>query len=223
MINPLWKIDFHCHTYRSKDSLNLPGELIAQARSVGLSRLILTDHNNIHGALETQEMAPDYVIVGEEIQTSSGELLACFVTREVPRGLSPREAIERLREQGAFISVSHPYDYKRSGWKPQELLEIAPLVDAIEVFNARCTESRTNTLAARFAREHGVAGTAGSDAHSIREVGRAWVELLPFSSADELRQSIRKAVVRGNLSSPFIHFTSTWARIVKAWRKNKTN
>jgi hypothetical protein len=33
---------------------------------------------------------------------------------EVPPGLTPHEAIRRLRDQGAFISVSHPFDTTRS-------------------------------------------------------------------------------------------------------------
>jgi predicted metal-dependent phosphoesterase TrpH len=87
------------------------------------------------------------VIVGEEILTTQGELLAAFVTEEIPARLSPLETIHRLRAQGAFISVSHPFDGHR-GWQLEALLEIAPLVDAVEVFNARCIFARDNQLAA---------------------------------------------------------------------------
>jgi predicted metal-dependent phosphoesterase TrpH len=207
MTTPLWKADFHCHTSHSKDSLNSPQTLLVQARALGMSRLIITE----------------YVIVGEEIMTTCGELLACFVSREVPRGLEPRRAIDLLRDQGAFISISHPFDYQRCGWKIPELLGIAPLVDAVEVFNSRCTAQTTNQRASRFSVEHHLAGTAGSDAHSIQELGRAYLELPPFTSAEELRQVVREARVVGNLSSPFIHFTSTWARMVKAYRQSKQN
>jgi predicted metal-dependent phosphoesterase TrpH len=50
-----------------------------------------------------------------------------------------------LKEQGAFISVSHPFDeLRKGGWKEADLLEIIPHVDAIEVFNSRCMDPRFN-------------------------------------------------------------------------------
>ncbi|NTV35626.1 MAG: PHP domain-containing protein, partial [Anaerolineaceae bacterium] len=134
----MWKIDFHSHTRFSKDSLAEISQLIEKANKIGLDKIIVTDHNTIVGALIAQEMFPDKIIVGEEILTTRGELLACFLTREVPKGLEPAEAIRQLKEQGAFISVSHPFDLARHGWLPQDLDAIINDVDAIEVFNARC-------------------------------------------------------------------------------------
>ncbi len=126
-----FKVDFHCHTDASPDSLVKPAELIATARARGLNRLVVTDHNTIRGALRCKELDPELIIVGEEVQTTGSELLAAFVTKEVPRDLEPKEAIKRLRDQGAFISVSHPFDPHR-GWNVKDLLEIIDLVDAIE-------------------------------------------------------------------------------------------
>ena len=135
-------VDFHTHTNTSKDSLTSPEQLIRIARHRGLDRVAVTDHNSIAGALAAHALDPERIIVGEEIMTTKGEILAAYVTESIPRGLSPLETIQRLREQGAFISVSHPFDSWRSGaWTPEDLLEITPLVDAIEVFNARCTRA----------------------------------------------------------------------------------
>ena len=44
------KVDFHTHTHYSKDSLTRIDKLIAAARSRGLDRIVVTDHNTI-GAL----------------------------------------------------------------------------------------------------------------------------------------------------------------------------
>lgn len=82
-----------------------PRELVMQARRLSLDRLVVTDHNAIQGAPEAREIDPDLVIVGEEILAQQGELLAVFVQKHVPKGLPPQEAINRLREQGAFIIV----------------------------------------------------------------------------------------------------------------------
>lgn len=212
------KVDFHCHTYHSPDSLTTIDDLISNIKKRGLDRVVVTDHNCLAGAQEAHNAAPDLIIVGEEVQTSEGEFLAAFVTREVPKGLEPMEAYKRLRDQGAFISVSHPFDPQRSGWSNKTLLEIAPIVDAIEVFNARVLDMTMNLKAEEFARAHNLSGTAGSDGHHPSEVGRAYSILPDFSNADELRSVINQAVSAGRLSSPLVHFYSSWARFVKAVR-----
>src|SRR5215213_1595047 len=111
----MFLVEFHCHTNASKDSLTQPSELIAAAHRRGIDRLIITDHNTTAGARAAQALDPELIIVGEEIMTTHGEILASFVSEELPAGLSPLETIRRLREQGAFISVSHPFDRFRSG------------------------------------------------------------------------------------------------------------
>ena len=73
---------------------------------------MVTDHNCLAGAREAYAAAPDLVIIGEEVQTTEGEFLAAFVSEEVPKGLEPMDALKRLRDQGAFISVSHPFDVR---------------------------------------------------------------------------------------------------------------
>ena len=210
------RTEFHCHSIYSKDSLARPQSLVAAARSKGLERLIITDHNSIGGALEAQKLAPDLVIVGEEVMTTKGELLVAFVKEELPAGLEPMEAIRRLKAQQAFISVSHPFDQFRGGhWDLPDLLEIVPFVDAIETFNSRCMDMHPNLQAQDFARTHNLAGTVGSDAHTAREIGRATLTLEEFSSADELRRVIRSGRENVRLSSPLIHLTSRYASTLK--------
>jgi hypothetical protein len=210
------RVEFHCHTIWSKDSLTTPEALLAACRRKGIDRVVITDHNRIGGALAAQKLDPERVIVGEEIKTEKGELLAAFLTEEVPKGLPPLEAIRRLRDQGAFISVSHPFDGLRNGaWALPDLQEIAPLVDAIEVFNARCMRAKANRLAQDFARAHGLAGTAGSDAHAAFEIGTAHLVVEAFEGAEGLRRVIGEAQVAGRLSPWWVHFASMYAR----WRK----
>lgn len=215
-------VEFHCHTTYSKDSLVLPADLVATCRSKGIDRVIITDHNTIAGALEAQAIDPKLVIVGEEIMTTRGEILAAFVQEEIPAGLTPQETIRRLKEQDAFISVSHPFDHTRSGhWQEADLLEILPHIDAIETFNARCLLPSMNRKAAEFAARHGIPSTVGSDAHTLWELGRATLTLPNFNSASELRQVIRQGIP--NLRSTGIHarFASRYAVLSKKlWKKS---
>ncbi len=220
-MDKLLKVEFHCHTHYSRDSLTDVGRLVETAHQRGVDRLVITDHNTIQGALKARDLDPEMVIVGEELLTTRGELLVAFVREELPRGLEPMAAIEKLKAQGAFISVSHPFDLRRHGWALADLRAITPYVDAIEVFNARCQWSGTNRMAEDYAREHHLCGTAGSDAHTLREVGRATFRVPAFQTADELRRVIAQAVIEGQLSSPFIHLTSTYARLYKQLKGKK--
>lgn len=207
------RIEFHCHTEFSPDSRVSIAELIQTARKKKIDRVVITDHNRIDGALMAKELASELIIVGEEVMTSKGELLAAFVKETIPRGLTPDRAISMLRSQGAFISVSHPFDSMRSGaWDYDELEKIAPLVDAIEVFNSRCWSLKENQKAADFARKHSLAGTVGSDAHSNYEIGRATLLIPPFETAPELKAVIGTAEKDVRMSPFWVHFISRWAK-----------
>lgn len=213
---PMLRVELHCHTLYSGDSLAQPEALLRACQRKGIDRLAITDHNTIAGALRCRELDEQRVIVGEEIMTRQGELLAFFVQEEIPPGLPPEEVIARLREQGALISVAHPFDYLRKGaWALSALLEIAPLVDAIEMFNARCVIPGANLQAQQFARQQRLPGTVGSDAHTACEVGRATLLLPYFDDALSLKQALGQAQAQSSLSPPWVHLASRYA----VWRK----
>lgn len=215
----LISLDFHTHTSASKDSLTCPFDLIRAAQKKGLNRLVVTDHNSIAGAREAYQLNPELIIIGEEIMTTKGEILAAYVQEEIPAGLSPRETIRLLKEQGAFISVSHPFDEFRSGgWKENNLLEILPFVDAIEVYNSRCMLSRFNRRAQEFSEKYSIPGTVGSDAHAAFEVGRSFLLLEEFDGAEGLRQIIRKGIPRVKWSPPWFHLFSRYASITRKFK-----
>lgn len=208
-------LEFHCHTIYSNDSVTRPEDLVRTARLRGIDRLVVTDHNTIGGALAAQKLDPELVIIGEEILTTQGELLAAFVTEKIPPRLTPLETIRRLREQGAFISVSHPFDERR-GWPLEHLREIAPLVDAIEVFNARCIFEEENTQAEAFALANELPGTVGSDAHTLVELGQALLILdQDFHDAETLKSAILSATSIRQRSSPLIRLASRHAVLMK--------
>jgi len=213
----LWRVELHCHTRASSDSLADPRRLLAAARRKGIDRLAITDHNTISGALEAAALDPETVIVGEEILTTKGELLAYFLRDEVPQGLSPEETIARLRDQGAVLGVSHPFDYMRKGaWQEADLRAILGSVDALEVFNARVWNAAANRRAAEWATLTGLPGIAGSDAHSPFEVGTARTLLEPFTNAGSFRGALRGARVEGRRSPLWVHFVSRYASWSKA-------
>jgi hypothetical protein len=209
-------VETHCHTYYSKDCLMNPRRLIEVCRKRGIDRLCITDHNTCEGAFEMASLAPDLIIPGVEIMTTQGELLVLFVEHEVPHGLNPMDTIERFRAQGAVISVSHPFDYHRSGsWSESDLRLIAPYVDAIEIFNSRSINVWMNKHASLFARELGLLATVGSDAHTYSEVGKSTIYMKAYEDADEFVTNLNSAFLNTKRSNPLVHLASRWAVLAR--------
>lgn len=208
-----WKVELHCHTHYSKDCLVSVDTFLRTCRKRGLDRVFVTDHNTAAGALLMAKQAPDLIVPGEEIMTTQGELLAYFVRESIPPGLTPDETIRRLRNQGAFISVSHPYDRLRKGaWLEADLLAIIDRVDALEVFNSRCIFPADNRKAAELAATHHKPGTVGSDAHIPFELGRAALRMPPFSGPEDFAQSLAAARQEVRLSPLWVHLGSSIAK-----------
>lgn len=215
-MNTSYRVELHCHSCFSPDSLVRLKDLLSTCRQKGIDRVAITDHGTMAGALLAKELDPEMVILGEEIETTQGELLGYFMTEEIPQGLPPQEVVARLRSQGAFISVAHPFDPNRgSHWQPGQLEALLPDLDGIEVFNARCVREAYNEKARLFAERNHKAGLAGSDAHSLKELGKATLILPPFDSAASLRSALPEARVEGSLSSSAVHLLSTYAKAAK--------
>jgi predicted metal-dependent phosphoesterase TrpH len=177
-------LDLHCHSSASFDSLTDPAHLVAKARRVGLTHLAITDHERVDGALRARDLAGDdlTVIVGEEVRTSAGDMIGLYLERAVPRGMSPAETAQAIREQGGVVGLPHPFDRFRSSGGSQAsaavggIEELVAAVDYVEVHNARAYGS-ANPQAAELARAHELPGVASSDAHSLMELGVAYTIL----------------------------------------------
>lgn len=172
-------IDLHCHTSSSFDCLAQPADVVKAAADRGLTHLVITDHDRIDGALAVRDRAPSglTVIVGEEIRTADGDLIAAFLERAIAPGGAAVDTIAAVREQGGLVGIPHPFDARRGSLlNDARMAALIPLVDWVEVHNARVVGSG-NEQATAFAREHGLAGVAVSDAHSVLEVGVAYTAI----------------------------------------------
>lgn len=221
--------DLHCHTARSFDSLSDPVRVAQVAAERGITHLAITDHDRIDGALVARDAAPAglTVIVGEEVRSADGDVIALWIEEPVPSGLSAEETIARIHAQGGLAGIPHPFDrFRGSAAKDGEdrLERLAPLVDYVEAFNARVPYGSANERAALFAREHNLPGVAASDAHTLMEVGLAYTVLPPpISSPAELRAAL--GTVRGDAlvtqrSSLLIRAFMPFAKLVQRARGN---
>jgi dephospho-CoA kinase len=208
-------VDMHVHTRLSFDCRSQPDAVVARALERGLSQVCITDHNEIEAALELAERHPDHVIPGEEVKTREGvDIIGLFLRDWIPKGTPARETCERIRDQGGLVYIPHPFAGGKGGGG-RVLGEVADLVDIVEGFNARIHRSSLNDRARSWAAERGLPLGAGSDAHTLGEIGNGFVELPPFrNDAASFLAALRNAVLHGREASRLVHVASTLAKLL---------
>jgi predicted metal-dependent phosphoesterase TrpH len=202
--------DLHMHTDHSPDCAT-PAELLLEtAKERGLGAIAITDHNEISGALEAQEIAARIggikVIVAEEVKTAhEGEVIGLFLSERIERGMSMAETIAEIRRQGGLVYVPHPFDRLHSVPDYENLLEIVEEIDILEVFNPRVTLSAFNEEAVRFARKYRIVPGAGSDSHVAQGLGSVKIRLRDFEGPQEFLESMREAdIVRKHKNLAYV-------------------
>jgi predicted metal-dependent phosphoesterase TrpH len=213
----LLRADLHVHTRYSKDSTASPAKIVQHCLEAGINCLAVTDHNSISGALELKRIAPFEVIVGEEVETTGGEIIGLFMSEEIPSHLSPDETVARIKDQGGLVCIPHPFDRFRhhSRLRAEALKRITTEIDLIEVFNSRTYLLRDSARALEFATEHGLPGTVGSDAHVEREVGRSYIEMPEFDGTEQFIASLRQGSIFRRKTSTIVQFYNIRNRLIK--------
>jgi predicted metal-dependent phosphoesterase TrpH len=210
------KLDMHLHTRGSFDCLSDPHELVARALACGLDRICITDHNEIAVAQELARAYPDHVIIGEEVKTAERmDIIGLYLHELIPQGTPARETCERIHAQGGIVYVPHPFAGGKGGGG-RLLKQIEDVIDVVEGFNARLHDPVLNERAATWGRARRLPLGAGSDAHTLHELGRAWVELESFENEPAtLLTALRDATIHGTPSSRVVHVASMWAKTRK--------
>jgi len=186
------RVDLHLHSRYSHDGQSSLEELIDRCHECGLDRIALTDHHTVEGALELARLAPELAIVGEEVKTREGEIIGLFITGGLPIFARPEDVMDLVHEMRGLTYMPHPFDRNRSHFRPERIVELAPRIDIIEVYNPWC-ETKANEAAARMTHDLGKVGASGSDAHSARELGRSWMEIDQYSDAADFLEKLRRA------------------------------
>jgi len=191
-------------------------QVISRCLEVGINCVAIADHGTAEGALKMQDIAPFPIVVAEEILTPHGEIMGMFLKETIPSGLSVDETISQIKAQGGLVCIPHPYDrIRQSALSNRVLAEIAEQIDILEVFNARGVFPQASTKAKALAEKYGILKSAGSDAHTPREIGNAYVEMPEFDGKDGFLKALAAGKVSGHRTNPVVHFGSTWARLKK--------
>jgi len=210
------RMDLHLHTAASWDCLSDPEAVLARAKSLGYGRIAITDHNRLGLALRMAAAHPGEIVAGEEVKTAEGiDVIGLYLTEEIPKGTPAEKTIAWIRDQGGIPYLPHPYaGGKGGGGKLADVL--APLCDVVEVFNARLHDPKANPRAEALAERLGKLRGAGSDAHTVGELGNAHVELPWHPNRPEaLLRALGSARTGGTEAPRWVHLASTWAKVRK--------
>src|SRR5262249_39349653 len=143
------------------------------------------------------------VIVGEEVSTAEGHLLALFIEHELPAGQPAAVTIADVHAQGGVCIAAHPYDWmvRSLGYAGlrQNCAGPDPLwpLDGIEAFNASLLIQSNKAHAAAAAVALGLPACGGSDAHHLATIGRGYT-LFPGRTAADLHRALRLGQTRAD-------------------------
>jgi predicted metal-dependent phosphoesterase TrpH len=194
------RADLHIHTVAS-DGTAAVGEILDHVeRQTDLDVIAITDHERIDAALAARSMARDRglraeVVVGEEVTTRGGHLLALYIDRPIPAYRSLRDTIIAVHDAGGLAVPAHPlvpYPLCAQGFVLRGLLEDSdPRVhpDGLETLNPTMLGRPAHGRVVDFADQHGLAHLGNSDAHAIEAIATGWTSF-PGSDAAALRLAI---------------------------------
>jgi len=201
----LIRVDLHLHTNYSPDASIHPKTIVEQLYAHPFIKAIaITDHNTVEGYHKVQKLASPYqdilIIPGIEVGTNEGELIILGVPEAPPKPWTPENIIDFAKERDGLVIVPHPYRTYGLGDSAKNYD-----VDAIEVLNGSDSLS-LNRMAENLAKETGLPGVAGSDAHRADELWTAYTEAKASSDIDEILKAIKKGLVRVGSKRKSIHF-----------------
>jgi predicted metal-dependent phosphoesterase TrpH len=217
------RADLHIHTVASDGTATVTSILDHVVRQTDLDVIAITDHERIDAALAARSMAADrglrvQVVVGEEVTTLGGHLLALFIDRQIRPYRSLRATIGAVHEAGGLAIPAHPlvpYPLCAQGWVLRRLLEDAdPAVrpDAIETFNPTTLGRPAHRRVTQFADEHGLAHLGNSDAHALAAIGSGWTTFPGRTPADLHRAIEVRTTEHGGTFHPTVGQLGTFGQ-----------
>ena len=203
----LGKADMHLHTLYSDGTASVRQLLDHVERATDLDVIAITDHERVDGALRARDIhdAGDYsfdLVVGEEVTTRRGHVLALFVTERIPALRPLPETLWRIHEAGGIAIAAHPMAPLTPSVGRRSLLDRHGAqdprhrFDAIELMNPSAAGRVRRTARERLNAERlRLPAVGNSDAHVLESVGSAWTWFLGATAA-EYRAAVAAGTTR---------------------------
>jgi predicted metal-dependent phosphoesterase TrpH len=199
----------------SRDCYSPPQAVYRIAKARGMDLVAITDHDTIDGALELLDRQPGAadIIVGEEVSCRFPDVnmqvhLGVYgISETLHRDVQPLrnnvfEVTAFLRSAGVFFVLNHLFHFYRRQIPIESYLRLLHEVPALETRNGamlaahnRLVEEIASEWSALSGVRSRLASVAGSDAHTLRRVGRTWTEA-PGSNREEFLESLKRGLGR---------------------------
>lgn len=214
--------DLHIHTIYSYDGTAAVRAVLRRAKEIGLNVIAITDHDEIAGAWEAKKIAPHHgieVIVGSEVTTAEGDLLALNIQQKIQPGLSLIETLLMVKDQGGVGIAAHPM----AGGMGMKSLSPASILKAlkhpvagktlvgIETYNGTAIDRVSNHATTLFASGLKIAHVGNSDAHMVDTIGFGATEF-PGTTAADLMKAMQEHTTR-------VQKMNEWSalRVMSSW------
>lgn len=200
------KADMHLHSLYSDGTASVADILEHVERHTDLDVIAITDHERIDGALRAVERHADGdysfdLVVGEEVTTRSGHVLALFITERLPALRPLGETLRAIHEQGGIAIAAHPLapiplsvgarSLRRTRDDPTPGVHF----DAIEIFNpSYAGRVRASARERLNRRELHLPEVGNSDAHVLAGIGTGFTLFAGHGAA-----GYRAAVLAGTV------------------------
>ena len=222
--------DVHIHSTVSDGMASVSDILEYVARKGELDVIAIADHDEIKGAYEARELAarrkyPFEVVIGMEINTLEGHLLALYLESPVPSHQPVIETVAAIHDQGGLCIAPHPMSMLSESLSHrdiQRVIESSNLkvyLDGIETINGTIVGRISNRRAKKINRIYNLAETGSSDAHFLISVGTA-VTLFPGHTAEDLRRGILEGTTVARNGKGVSYFDIGLWQIIRQQRKS---
>jgi predicted metal-dependent phosphoesterase TrpH len=168
---------FHIHTEESYDSCIKIMKLLDFLVENKIDYFCVTDHHNMRGCNKIEKLLEDEkykgklrLVRGVEITTEYGDVIPCFIHKEI-KSRRFDDVVKETKEQHGLIIIPHPFV------RHSNLDYLAKNADGIEIFNAASPKYK-NKKASDFSQKYPhLMKIAAVDAHCPNELKNALNEI----------------------------------------------
>ncbi len=180
------RVDLHVHTYPASSCSTIAyRDLIAFCRERRPGAIALTNHGDVSDNRRLEQPLAEIgtiLVHGVEISTLCGDFIIYSPDLDYLAGFRDVQAVPRAGAIAADAAVVwvHPAaggGRSHSTFYSGLALEVAPLIDAVEVWNGNWTGASYVDTAERLAHTLGCPATGGSDAHERDRIGFCTTEI----------------------------------------------
>lgn len=197
------KADLHLHTTVSDGMATVSALLDFVEQRTDLDVIAVTDHEDATGGHRARELAAKRglrveVVVGAEITTRHGHLLALFIDDAPPSFRSAEATIEAIHAQGGLAIVPHPMSWLTRSLSERTIdrivskREAGVTFDGMETANPSLAGKMTAAKTRTRNRDWALPELGGSDAHHLPHVATGWTEFEGVGAT-----GLRRAIVSG--------------------------